>query len=90
MGMLTGQPRTATVVAKTDVTCYRLGKEDFRDILHSRPEIAEDLAHTLARRRLELDTIKGELTEAQHVRMAQTHGDLVSRIRNFFGLEDKA
>ena len=90
MGMLTGEPRTATVVAKTDVKCYRLSKEDFRDILHSRPEIAEDIAHTLAQRRLELDMVRGELTEAQHARMSQSHGDLVSRIRGFFGLADRA
>src|SRR4029077_9143258 len=29
MGMLTGEPRRATVIAKTDVECYRLDKAGF-------------------------------------------------------------
>ena len=40
MGMLTGEPRTATVTALTDTVCYRLDKQAFNDTLHRRPEIA--------------------------------------------------
>ena len=87
MGMMTGEPRSATVFAKTDVKCYRLGKEDFHDIVHNRPEIAEDIAHTLARRRLELEMIQGKISEEmRNQRMQETKGDLLGRIRGFFGL----
>src|SRR5262249_4299429 len=41
MGMMTGEPRAATVTAITDVECYRLEKEAFRDILQKRPDLAE-------------------------------------------------
>ena len=87
MGMMTGEPRSSTVVAKTDVKCYRLGKDDFEDIIHRRPEILEDIAHTIVQRRMELDTALEEVSaEARAARAAQSHSALLSRIRGFFGL----
>ena len=41
MGLLTGQARTATVVAEGEVLCYRLDKPGFEAILKARPEMAE-------------------------------------------------
>jgi small-conductance mechanosensitive channel/CRP-like cAMP-binding protein len=88
MGMMTGEPRAATVVAQTDVECYRLDKEAFQNILHSRPELAEDLSHILARRRVELEAIREGLNEeAKRQRMSHTQGDFLRRIRKFFTLE---
>jgi small-conductance mechanosensitive channel/CRP-like cAMP-binding protein len=87
MGLMTGAPRTATVFARTDVECYRLDKESFKDILHRRPEIAEDISHVLARRRAELDAVREGLSEeAMRQRMKNHQGDLLRRIRNFFSL----
>ena len=37
MGMMTGEPRRATVVARTDVECYRLDKEGFESVMRARP-----------------------------------------------------
>ncbi len=91
MGLLTGAPRAATLVALTDVECYRLDKDSFNDVLQRRPEVAQDLARVLARRRMELDAIVGELTEeAQRQRMTRLHTDLLDRIRNFFKLDRDA
>ncbi|MEN3333836.1 MAG: hypothetical protein V7641_3201 [Blastocatellia bacterium] len=88
MGMMTGAPRTATVIAKTDVKCYRLDKEAFRDILHDRPEVVEEISHTLAKRRVELEAIREALTEdIIHQRMQHTQNALLQRIRDFFKLD---
>jgi CRP-like cAMP-binding protein len=88
MGLMTGAPRTATVFARTDVGCYRLDKESFKDILDRRPEIAEDISHILARRRAELDAVREGLSEeAMRQRMRNHQGDLLRRIRNFFSLD---
>ena len=88
MGLMTGAPRTATVFARTDVECYRLDKESFKDILRRRPEIAEDISHVLARRRAELDAVREGLSEeATRQRMRHHQGDLLRRIRNFFSLD---
>ena len=50
MGMMTGEARAATLIALSDVECYRLDKEAFNDVLQRRPEIAEDISVVLARR----------------------------------------
>ena len=87
MGMMTGEPRSATVVALSDVECYRVDKDAFHDILRSRPEIAEDISQVLARRRVELDAAREGLNEeAKRARMSQHQGALLQRIRSFFAL----
>jgi small-conductance mechanosensitive channel/CRP-like cAMP-binding protein len=87
MGLMTGAPRTATVVAQTDVKCYRLDKDAFKDILQSRPEIAEDISHTLARRRVELEAIREELNEeVKRQRMNKAQNEFLHSIREFFRL----
>jgi CRP-like cAMP-binding protein len=87
MGMMTGAPRSATVIALGDVECYRVDKDAFHDILHSRPQIAEDISEVLARRTAELDAARENLNEeATRARMHDHQGDLLRRIRNFFAL----
>jgi len=86
-GMMTGEPRSADVIALTDVECYRLDRDSFHDILRKRPEIAEDISKVLARRRAELEAAREDLTEeAKRARMRDHQGDLLQRIRNFFAL----
>jgi CRP-like cAMP-binding protein len=90
MGMMTGQPRTSSVIAKTEVKCYRLGKEAFQAILYRRPELVEDLSQTLARRRVELDAVRDEASEeALRERLQKTQGAVLRRIREFFALNNK-
>ena len=86
-GMMTGERRSADVIALTDVECYRVDKDSFQEILHKRPEIAEDISQVLARRRAELEAAREDLTEeAKRARMRDHQGDLLQRIRNFFAL----
>ena len=87
MGMMTGAPRSATVIALNDVECYRVDKDAFHDILRSRPQIAEDISEVLARRTAELDAARENLNEeAKRARMRDHQGDLLRRIKNFFAL----
>jgi CRP-like cAMP-binding protein len=88
MGLMTGEPRSATVIALTDVECYRLDKETFQDTLMSRPEIAEDISDILARRRVELEATREGLTdETKKLRIRHHQIDLLKRIQNFFTLD---
>jgi small-conductance mechanosensitive channel len=85
MGLMTGEPRSATVTALTDAVCYRLDKSVFQDALQRRPEIAEAISHLLAKRKLELDALTQSLdVEAMQHRMSHTQHDLLVRIRKFF------
>jgi CRP-like cAMP-binding protein len=87
MGLMTGDHRSASVMAVTDVDCLRLDKEDFIDVLHRRPQIAESISQVLAQRRVELEAAREHLTgEAVKERLKKTQGDLLQRIRNFFTL----
>jgi small-conductance mechanosensitive channel/CRP-like cAMP-binding protein len=91
MGLMTGEPRTATVVARTEMDCYRLDKEAFQQILRSRPAIAEEISAILAARRLELDAALESLdAAARSQRLSETRRDVLDRIRRFFGLDDSS
>ena len=87
MGLMTGAPRSASVIAKTDVECYRLDKEVVEEILHARPAIAEEISHILVMRRAELDTAMQDM-DAQSSRkdMSQQHNEILSTIKRFFSL----
>jgi CRP-like cAMP-binding protein len=87
MALMTGEPRRATVAALTDMLCYRLDKGSFQEIIKRRPEIAEDISHVLARREVELEAVREELSEeAKRHRMNKAQTDLLDRIRKFFRL----
>jgi CRP-like cAMP-binding protein len=87
MGLLTGAPRSATVIAQTDVLCYRLDKEGFLAIIKQRPEMAAEISGILATRKAELDAVREGLDQAAaKLRAQRTQADLLDRIRSFFGL----
>jgi small-conductance mechanosensitive channel/CRP-like cAMP-binding protein len=54
MSLLTGEPRSATVVALTDVCVHELAKDDLSPIMTTRPALANELARVLATRQLAL------------------------------------
>ena len=83
-----GELRTATVIALSDIECYRLDREAFKETLQSRPEIAEDISTILARRRVELEATREDLNEeTKKNRMRFHQGDLLRRIKNYFTLD---
>ncbi|MDD4965255.1 MAG: mechanosensitive ion channel family protein [Gallionella sp.] len=87
MGMMTGAPRSASVLAKTDVECYRLDKAGFEGIMQARPAIAEEVTHILVERRAELDHVlqdAGETIKLKETRVQ--HNEILATIKGFFGL----
>lgn len=91
MSLMTGERRSATVVALEEVESYRLDKESFHDILAQRPELAEYIADVLARRRVNLSAAREGLdARATEQRVHTAQHDLVTRILSFFGLRETA
>ncbi len=87
MGMMTGAPRAASVVARTDVECYRLDKEALEELLRARPGIAEEMSHILASRRIELDSALHDIDAASAQKeISRQHGEILATIKRFFGL----
>jgi small-conductance mechanosensitive channel/CRP-like cAMP-binding protein len=90
MSLMTGAPRLATVVAITDVECYRLDKAKFQDIISARPELAEEVAGILAQRRIGLSQVQDKLDHEAHARkLATEKANILGTIRGFFNLRDK-
>lgn len=85
MSLLTGETRSATVVALTNVDCWRLDAAAFRRLLERRPDLAEHVAKELAERRVELLATRQQLADRQSL-VEQDQRDLLHRIRKFFSL----
>jgi small-conductance mechanosensitive channel/CRP-like cAMP-binding protein len=87
MGLMTGEPRSADVIALTDVECYRLDKEGLQKVLTERPEAAAEFSKTLAARRVELVSALEDLdAEARRSRIESEQTRILDRIQEFFGL----
>jgi CRP-like cAMP-binding protein len=87
MGLMTGEPRAADVVAVTDVDCFRLGKSTFERVLLDRPEIANELSENMATRRVELLAVRDGLDpESRRSRHASERDRILTGIKGFFGL----
>ena len=87
MGMLTGEPRRATVTAKSDAECYRLDKAGFEEVIRSRPTIAEEMAAILTERSMQLTTAQEALGAEAHAKERLRHqASLLGKMRTFFRL----
>jgi small-conductance mechanosensitive channel/CRP-like cAMP-binding protein len=85
MSLLTGAPRSATVVAKTDVDCYVLNKTIFKQLLDKNPPLLEKVGKLFADREVQLKMDREGLS-SEAARQHVEHQDLVGRIKSFFGI----
>lgn len=85
MALLTGEVRSATVVATTDLRCYRIDKHGFETMLRARPELADAVADVLADRKVALATARDQADD-DAARRLDVKRDLLGRIRSFFAL----
>jgi CRP-like cAMP-binding protein len=86
MALLSGEARSATVVAKTDVECYRLDRASFQELLAARPEIVQEVARIVSARKPDLEHARETYAA---IRPEQGNGErpgIVHRIRGFLGL----
>ena len=79
MALLTGEVRTADVVAATDVVALELGKASLQPILRDHPELTTAISRKMMERREHLDTLQGADIEKDEL-------TLISRIKSYFGL----
>ena len=88
MGLMTGEPRSADVIATSDVDCFRLGKDTFKTVLLGRPEIVTELSSKLARRRVELIAARDGLdASSKQQREASERERILRGIKAFFALD---
>ncbi len=84
MSLMTGERRTANVIAVTDTECYVLDKGAFREIISRTEALVEAIGQRLGTRARQLEkaqTAKEEKVVKPREEVTKT---IVSRIRNFF------
>jgi small-conductance mechanosensitive channel len=85
MSLLTGEPRSATVIAVTEVLAYEITYDHFAPILAARPEIAEAMSVSIAERRLRASARLAEAGMPEQAAEFRTFStQVVQKIRFFF------
>ena len=88
MGLLTGQPRGATVIAQNEVLCYRLDKTGFDAIVRARAELVEPISKVVVARQSANDAkLQALSAEARARENSYSAAELVRRIRQFFSID---
>ncbi len=78
MALLTGETRTADIVALTDVIAVEIAKDALQPVLVDHPDLAATISAKVMERRGTLDSLRSEEREEQ--------GTILSKIRAYFGL----
>jgi len=79
MALLTGERRTADVVALTDVTAVEITKDALQPVLQDHPDLAASISAKVMERRSSLDSFRADEDPEEHA-------SVLSRIRAYFGL----
>ena len=82
MSLLTGDPRSATVLAVGDVTVVQIGADLFRRVIAAHPEALDKIGMAVAVRRSELDQLRSSASETVTVET----GTLLMRMKRFLRL----
>jgi small-conductance mechanosensitive channel/CRP-like cAMP-binding protein len=85
MSLLTGEPRSATVTARTPCEVYVLGRDELAPILAGDPTVAETLSRVLAERSADTAAHLADPTATVEPADAEQES-LLERIRHFFRL----
>ncbi len=82
MSLLTGEPRSATVVANADTLLLAIERDGFRDTLLQHPEVAKQLAEILSHRASQIAAAHADSAAAQ----TREQGRILGRLRELFKL----
>ncbi len=85
MSLLTGEPRTASIVAGTDVVAHEITKDHMRTLLRKRPEVAETISKVVAHRRLlNTQTLANATAEEKIEQTENLAQQIMSKMKSFF------
>ncbi len=82
MSLLTGQPRSATVVAEEETEVLQISKSALKPIFESNPELVRAIGEIVDERKLAL----GEQKVAVELEQAKAERGVLRSIKQFFGL----
>jgi small-conductance mechanosensitive channel/CRP-like cAMP-binding protein len=83
MSLLTGEPRTATVVAVEEAEVVQINKSALKPIFEANPELVDSICKMIEERKAILDQMTSEKTES----VSTTDKGVMASIRKFFGIK---
>jgi small-conductance mechanosensitive channel/CRP-like cAMP-binding protein len=83
MGLFTGEPRTATVIALEETEVLEIGHDCLRPVLEDNPDLVERFSEIIESRRAKLQQVSAETTLSGEDGKA----GVFNSIRKFFGLK---
>jgi len=90
MSLLTGEARSATVVAVTDALVFEIAKEHVATLIERRPELAQQLARTVAERKLlTSDAVRNASATAPAAEVGSLATQILGKMLAFFGVKSK-
>jgi CRP-like cAMP-binding protein len=84
MALLSGDARSATVIAKTDVECYRLDRAAFQALLTARPQLADEVQRMVSSRNTDLEHVRQAAQALAAGSRDVRTPNLLGRLRRFF------
>ena len=88
MSLLTGEPRTATVITLTETYLFEIKKDDIAPIMEMHPEISTLLGEVLMDRKIKNEALMDKVSYSAH-EIKDESNRIVSRILNYFGISAK-
>ena len=83
--LLTGDPRSASIVTETECILYEITKDDIAPVLKSYPKLARQLSKELTRRAIQRETQKGR-KQAKQINARTLSQEYLQKIERFFKL----
>ena len=85
MSLLTGEPRSASILALTETVAFEIDKDDLLPLLDGNPHAAELLSAAAAERRIATATGSAKRTDAVAAERASLTAKIFSGMMRFFG-----
>jgi len=85
MSLLTGEPRSATIQAQTNVVVYEIYRPTIIRLIEERPEISESMSRAVAKRQMALEQARSQMADSDAA--AKVHSitrQLMGKMKNFF------
>ena len=83
MALISGEARSATVIAKSDVECYRLDRASFQELIAARPELAEEVKRVMSTRNSDLEKARSAFAMSGNGDREPVAPTLIGRLQRF-------
>jgi potassium-dependent mechanosensitive channel len=84
MALLTGEPRTASIVAVTNIFVYEITKEDLGPLIGNEPEVSMRISKILTERKIATEAQKNSAT-TETIDEEGMMSQFFNKMQNFFG-----